>query len=123
MFAAWQNPQPHKKNTTAKANLTFIKSQLSRIDAERLSSRGRTKLRYTQVVDEKLAGSARVQRFVRQRPSRTTLQIVEHTAWWRRRIADARFQYDLDFTTVYDDGAVEPSYVLRVQIFDGHRVV
>jgi hypothetical protein len=53
---------------------------LQQVSAQRLSSRGRTQLRYTQVVDNKPAGSARVQRFVgRRRCKSTRFEAEEHT--------------------------------------------
>jgi hypothetical protein len=52
---------------------------MNRFGGERLSSRGRTQLRYTQVLDEKLAYSARVQRFVRRRLTRTAEIVKKKT--------------------------------------------
>ena len=65
---AQQDDQKHRDVDKNSTNQRVTNQPHNIDDAERWSSRGRTQLRYTQAVDNKPAGPARVQRFVRFRP-------------------------------------------------------
>src|SRR5204863_9310514 len=83
-------------------------------NAERLSSRGRTQLRCTQVVDEKPAGPARVQRFVMRRhhgllpaPSPHLFRVGSNKLFSKFRVI-----HDLVFQFVIMVGIIPPSWIM-----------